>query len=109
MMAVLLPLLVSVCPRGMLPTEMSGMFWLRSQIKQVMDSVWLAATAPTPAADDDKATVTVETTTISTSSSSSSDSPSSYHGCFKPDLILANQLAYGQVRWGACMRNFPVF
>eukprot|EP00878_Enallax_costatus_P007471 GHUV01007824.1.p1 GENE.GHUV01007824.1~~GHUV01007824.1.p1 ORF type:complete len:613 (+),score=211.59 GHUV01007824.1:409-2247(+) len=46
---------------GMLPTDMGGMFWLRGQIQEVMDSVWSAAEA------------------------------------FGPDLILANQLAYGQV------------
>lgn len=45
----------------MLPTDMGGMFWLRGQIKEVMDSVWDAAQS------------------------------------FGPDLILANQLAYGQV------------
>lgn len=47
--------------RGMLPTDMGGMFWLRGQIREVMESVWAVAEA------------------------------------FKPDLMLANQLAYGQV------------
>lgn len=57
----MLPVLIVAC-RGMLPTDMAGMFWLRGQIKEVMESVWAAAEA------------------------------------FKPDLMLANQLAYGQVR-----------
>ncbi|WIA34522.1 hypothetical protein OEZ86_012845 [Tetradesmus obliquus] len=46
---------------GMLPTELSGMSWLRSQIAAVMDSVAAAAEG------------------------------------WQPDIILANQLAYGQV------------
>ncbi|KAF6260083.1 hypothetical protein COO60DRAFT_931819 [Scenedesmus sp. NREL 46B-D3] len=46
---------------GMLPTELSGMAWLRKQIAAVMDSVAAAAEG------------------------------------WKPDIILANQLAYGQV------------
>jgi hypothetical protein len=46
----------------------------------------------------------LETSTSTSSSSSHCDNPnSSDSGCFKPDLILANQLAYGQVRHGDWM------
>jgi hypothetical protein len=58
----------------MLPTNMSDMFWLRGQIKEIMDSVWEAVTTSVSPSDTDTTS-------------------------YKPDLIIANQLAYGQVRW----------
>jgi len=100
---------------GMLPTEMSGMFWLRSQIKEVMHSVWYAATDDEPPAqpaaqqhttDLSNAAITNSSCSSTTSRSSSSDDQfesvfaargSNSARRFKPDLILANQLAYGQV------------
>lgn len=94
------------------------MFWLRSQIKEVMHSVWCAATDDEPPETQCCATAQPDSTdgsnpaiTIGTSSSSSTTScssshddqstfaarSSSCHSRFRPDLILANQLAYGQV------------
>lgn len=109
-------------PSGMLPTEMAGMFWLRSQIRAVMESAWLAATAAHPPPtegsqaatstqhddDDDKACHTYHHQQQQQSTEQHISLPDCVNGGaavsspaapgFKPDLILANQLAYGQVR-----------
>jgi hypothetical protein len=52
----------------MLPTSLADMAWLRSQIRSTVDSVWEAVTRP-----------------------------SGDGALFRPDLIISNQLAYGQV------------
>lgn len=66
-----------VC-RGMLPTSMSDMWWLRGQIREIMWSTWDAVTKPAQHGDTQGDCL---------------HQPQS----FKPDLIIANQLAYGQV------------
>lgn len=114
----------------MLPTEFSGMFWLRQQIQETMDSVWAAATEPGPAAGQDllqlatataaapkgleDATQQLHTKALlqqmhnlrcaSEADAGAFDGPSSgpeahitTSPLYKPDLIVANQLAYGQV------------
>lgn len=116
----------------MLPTDLSGMLWLRRQIAAIMDSTWAAVTtAPSCSANHSTgagpgaAAAAMVTTTPTTSSQLSSRTSASdgntcmtassgSSGCtpgststhssmtgsssgYKPDLIIANQLAYGQV------------
>eukprot|EP00775_Hariotina_reticulata_P002108 gene2108-2427_t len=122
--------MMALTVKGMLPTEFSGMFWLRQQIQETMESVWAAATVPRPAAGEDLlqlATATAvapkgledatqqfqtkaplqqvqHTGVASEADAGAFDGPSSDAGghittspLYKPDLIVANQLAYGQV------------
>eukprot|EP00877_Chromochloris_zofingiensis_P007758 jgi/Chrzof1/3235/Cz12g16290.t1 len=63
---------------GMLPTSMSDMWWLRGQIREIMWSTWDAVTKPAQHGDTQGDCL---------------HQPQS----FKPDLIIANQLAYGQI------------
>jgi hypothetical protein len=101
--------------RGMLPTEMSGMFWLRSQIREVVDSVWRAATDAVPprgnpcqprSSSSPNDNLTCHSSGLIAAAYSSADAAQGSAAAaalgeasrpFKPDLILANQLAYGQV------------
>lgn len=78
---------------GMLPTDFSGLAWLRTQISQVMDSVWEAATAPTPTPQPKPSKVEAGVGLAT-----------GHLEGFRPDIILANQLAYGQA--GFLLANF---
>jgi len=79
--------------RGMLPTSLSDMLWLRAQIRCTIDSVREALTADSPPVFTD-------------GDADGDDQQSTSSQSFKPDLIISNQLAYGQVRclW-LCWRN----
>jgi hypothetical protein len=97
------------CRRGMLPTEMSGMFWLRSQIREVVDSVWRAATdvvppcSPLPPSsstgDGSCGLLAVAYSPVAGGcpAATARQADGTARGPFKPEIILANQLAYGQV------------
>jgi hypothetical protein len=94
------------CCRGMLPTSLADMLWLRRQIRATAASVWAAATQPSAHA----AAAGAAPGHCSEGGGSSGRGPVGGGSCdgdacgggapeqgrFRPNLIVANQLAYGQ-------------
>jgi hypothetical protein len=76
---------------GMLPTSLRGMAWLRGQIRELAGSVWDAVSAQGPPTPDGSAPAALDA--VASGGGGGVASPAAG---FRPDLIIANQLAYGQ-------------
>ncbi|GBF90440.1 sterol 3-beta-glucosyltransferase [Raphidocelis subcapitata] len=88
---------------GMLPTSWAGMAWLRGEVAAIADSVWEALTAPwlaaaAPRADSELPPPPPAWRAAGEGSAGSDGDGGGGGGApFRPELVVANQLAWGAV------------